>query len=110
MPYQYQERESLEHKWVPQFTHQPDLISKSACRSVESNKDDFFQRLYDVRLEHQAHQLEAILSVEIDTVRNINRVHPKPLTKEQRLQTSNRYASIEIARATITLHRFTHFS
>ncbi len=90
MPYQYQEQEFTKEKYIPQFPYQPVLASKAALRRVEDNKDDFFQRLYDIRLHHYANKVHAMREISVHTAQVVNTVHPKVLTTEQRLEVSNR--------------------
>lgn len=91
MPYQYMEQEFLKGKYGPRHRHQPAIVSKAALRRVEDNKDDFFQRLYDVRKQHTANKIVALLHAEVNTAQVVNTVHPRVLTAEERLEVSNRY-------------------
>jgi hypothetical protein len=91
LPYQYQKLEFTRDKHIPRFPHQPTLISKAARRTVEDNRDDFFQRLYDIRLQHYDHRVTAMRDINIATAQVVNTVHPRVLTEEQRRQASDRY-------------------
>lgn len=92
MPYQYMEQEFLKGKHVPQHRYKPALVSKAVHRRVEDNKDDFFQRLYDVRKQHTENKITALVQAEVHTAQVVNTVHPRVLTAEERLEVSNRYA------------------
>lgn len=91
MPYRYMEQEFLKEKHLPQHRYQPAIVSKAARRQVEDNKDDFFQRLYDVRKQHTANKITALIHTEVATAQVVNTVHPRVLTAEQRMEVSNRY-------------------
>lgn len=90
LPFQYQELEFTRDKHTPRFRHQPVLVSKAARRSVEDSRDDFFQRLYDIRLRHYENKVTAMRDTDISTAQVVNTVHPRVLTDEQRNQVTDR--------------------
>lgn len=111
MPYQYMEQEFLKGKHLPQHRYQPAIVSKAVHRRVEDNKDDFFQRLYDVRKQHTANKITALLHAEVNTAQVVNTVHPRVLTTEERLEVSNRCTSnVCFSQLNITHYaNFNHF-
>jgi hypothetical protein len=103
LPYQYQELEFTRDKHIPRFPHQPTLVSKAARRTVEDNRDDFFQRLYDIRLQHYDHRVTAMRDINVATAQVVNTVHPRVLTEEQRRQASDRYVC-PLAKIIVAVH------